>query len=669
MMVDERGVAMDWSIDDVFSDTGLLASKLEGYESRPSQIEFSKACEKALDGEYHLAAEGPTGTGKSIGYLVPAIKKAKQDEAKVVIATANIALQEQLFYKDLPFLAGVLPGSFEFVLVKGRNNYLCVDLLEEKRLKQQTVFDWHDEESELTGIEKKLIDWSGKTSTGDKSEIDFQLPDKVWKKYSVSAQECLGKDCLFKERCYANAARGAMNQADVIVVNYHLLFAHINLRIETGLDLVLPAFDYLICDEGHKVPDIARDWFGGEVSHWALNRMVVALRNVARKGQKFFTGDKIAEYRSLAHRADSAVEQAWGGIKHFYGEGKGATRIRQADTLKLTALANLISDMGECFGECAKEKSFPKQERSRLKKHGDRAKKNAALLREFSNLPDENATYFMEPFGKLRSLRLVKRKLVVSDLLWEHLFCCCKSVVVTSATLAVNGNCDFLRNEIGMSEGKQVLVDSPFDFKSQVLLLAARRGPEPNSKQYPEYVAVGIGKVIEQAQGRTLALFTSYRVMSIARDYLLEHYPEVRIMCQGDNQRKWLLDEFRSDVSSVLLGTESFWAGVDIPGESLSCLTIDRLPFPSPSDPVLEAMMEKAQGGGFWDISVPRAILQFRQGAGRLIRRKTDRGVIVVWDHRMTTKGYGDMFLRSLPRMQTVGTMKNGEIRNFLDAL
>lgn len=679
---------MEWTVSEAFEPGGILSKHLDGYELRQPQLDLALAIEQGMIDEQHTAAEGPTGTGKSLAYLIPAIRQVllskdnpeggHDDNERVVVATANIALQEQLFFKDLPFLSDTLPSDFRYALVKGRNNYLCLDSLNTFRMeKAQGTIAFGQDASDvplnqvypvLTPDERTICDWSQRTETGDKSELEIVPTQETWGQFSVTADDCLGSSCPFSDDCFANKARQALRMMDVIVVNYHLLFAAIKVRMETGKDIVLPPFKYLICDEAHKVADIARDFLGWLVSKWAITRLTNKLNKMAKRSKRLgFDEDEAERFRSMAHDATGHMEGMWDSMNEFYAESKGALRIRQQESIRAAALADTMNEMGEAFDTLSRQ-GFPERDQAELKKFSERSYLMADQLRETMELRDPNGVYYMERYGKNRQLRLVKRMLQVGDLLWDHMFTPTTSTVLTSATMAIEGNCKYIRNETGMKEGREVIVDSPFNFREQACCILSEKAPDPKRADYPERVAKVMAAIIEQANGRTLGLFTSYRVLNHAASYLRSELPQFRFLVQGEAPRMKLVQEFKEDIGSVLLGTESFWAGVDVPGEALSCLIIDKIPFPSPGDPVLDALSEAAGNGqGFWKVSVPRAVLQFRQGVGRLIRRKDDRGVIVVLDNRLVTKGYGSIFVKSLPRMTKAKGIKNGEVHHWLN--
>lgn len=668
-----------WTIDDFFKPDGLLSNVIPDYESREGQVKLSNVIDECISSGTHLAAEGATGVGKSLAYLVPYLKQvligrdaedrtSKDFDAgnRVVVATANIALQEQLFKKDLPLLRDAIPSSFEFALVKGRNNYLCRDHFNTFRLekassivgfgKDATQVELKDLYGIISREERGICEWSQVTDTGDKSELEFQPSNDTWWKFAVTADDCIGDKCPSKDLCFANRARVSLQNTHVIVVNYHMLFAAIKVRMETDKDIVLPPFKYLVCDEGHRVADIARDFFGWTISEGVIKRVLGDYRKVVNE-----IGDD-----DISQDAFDKMKSMWEKLSSFYGYSKGALRITKAQSVPCLQLAKELTDIGDYLSDNVKNIEDVRSQ-AKCEKCGSKALKVASRLRELSDLSDENGVYYIERFGKSGMLRAQKKLLDISESLWVNMFKHSRSTTVTSATMAIDGDCNYVRNEIGLREGREVVIGTPFDMLNQACIVLSENAPNPKDADYAEVVSSVIGKIIEQAGGRTLCLFTSYRVLRIAAEYLRNNLSGYKIFVQGDAPRMKLLKQFKEDISSVLLGTESFWTGVDVPGEALSCLIIDKIPFPAPGDPILDALSEKEGRSGFWNVSVPRAVLQFRQGVGRLIRKKTDRGIVVVLDNRLVTKGYGNIFTNSLPRMSLANGISNGQIRAWLN--
>ncbi|MBN1773204.1 MAG: DEAD/DEAH box helicase family protein [Deltaproteobacteria bacterium] len=631
-------------IDEVLGATGYLAKKFSGYMPRPGQIALARAVDAAIrDGE-HIMAEGPTGTGKSIGYATPATYHAAQSGKRVVIATANIALQEQLVRKDLPLLAEVLPWGFTFALLKGKNNFLCLDRFYEAESKGE--LDLFDDPADVD-LQRAIVDWARATNTGDVSELPFEPPPRLWRRFSVSADDCKGSDCHFYDECHAARARAAAAEANVVVTNYHLLFAHLQVREATGEDLVLPPFDIAILDEAHKAADIARDFFGFRVTAGGV-------RWVGRLLSK--TGDT-----KLADKLTSEADRFFERLLALRRSPSYKTRLRQPHPVPWSELHGALHEVARGY-TAASEEAADTDERAELRRALRRAETLAEQIEAAMTLADSGAVYFIDEDTKGRAT-LCAKPIEVADRLRRTLFGATHSVTVTSATLSTGGSFNFIASELGVPEPRAIIADSPFRWEEQALLIVPEGMPEPNDPSFPASVASTFSEIIDLARGRTLGLFTSYRNLNATYQRVAGNGH--RVLKQGDMPRTALIEEFRRDVGSVLLGTESFWAGVDVPGESLSCVVIDRLPFPTPDDPVLDAITQRDRRW-FTNYSVPRAVIAFKQGFGRLIRTVTDRGVVVVLDRRLVTKPYGRLFTDSLPNV--LKSRRLDSIRRFLEA-
>ena len=633
---------MDDYLHNVFGPGGLLARRFEGYMPRPGQIELAQAVDVALEDGEHLMAEAPTGTGKSIGYGVPASYHAARKGRRVVIATANIALQEQLVGKDLPLLAGLLPWRFEFALLKGKNNYLCHDRLYQEEA--EGTLDLLDDPGDGPMLDE-LLQWARCTEKGDVSELPFAPPYRLWRRFSTTSDECKGSDCRFRDECCSLRARAVAQEAQVVVCNYHILFAHLQVREATGQDLVLPPFDVAILDEAHKAADIARDFFGFQVTAGAVRWATRLLKKtgearfqqaIAQEAERFF--DRLARYRSCpTYRR----------------------RLRVPDSVPWSRHHDHLDEAASAYVEAAAG-AGDKDQRAELQRAAARCETLADHLRQAMTLADPGAVAFIEDNARGQAV-LRSKPIEVAERLRQTLFDQAHSVVLTSATLTTGGSFDHIVREVGVPQPRLLSVESPFDLRRQALLVVPADMPEPNDPAFPAAVASTVAEVLELAEGRTLGLFTSYRNLNATYERVRGNGH--RVLRQGDMPRTALVEEFRRDVRSVLLGTESFWAGVDVPGEALSCVIIDRLPFPSPDDPVLDAISERDRQW-FRSYSLPRAVIAFKQGFGRLIRTTSDRGVVVVLDRRLVTKSYGRMFTGSLPPMLKSQRLDN--IQRFL---
>lgn len=624
-------------IDDVFGPDGLLAAKFTGYEPRAGQVALAQGVADAIKRGKHLFAEAPTGTGKSVGYLVPAILSGK----RTIVVTANIALQEQLVNKDLPMLAELLPVPFTFALLKGVNNYLCSNKVAPDG--QVGMLAGADDEKHAA-----IREWAETTETGDVSDLPFQPSPDLWRDFSVGSDECLGKRCAFYEAgCFSREARQRARKASVIVTNYHLFFAHLAIMASSGVTAILPEADVVIMDEGHKAPDIARDFFGFRATLWRVLRVSNRLRHV--KGQKTQAVHLEREGKALF---------AW-AEKHRASKNYRAS-LRAHDKIPAEGLVTALRTAAARLA--ASEDPENKQASEAATKL--RNELEDAMERENPERPGyDRFVYYLEEVGKKRSVAICRKPINAADALGDNLFSNYRTVVVTSATLSTFGRFDFILDEFGADNAETMICDSPFHFPSQALIITPQM-PAPQSAEYPDAVARMVWDAVRASDGRTLALFTSYRNLNRTYDYLKAQGCPYKILRQGgDESRTALVAEFKADVHSILLGSESFWAGVDIPGEALSCVVMDRLPFASPDDPVMDAVSQRSDKW-FFSHSMPRAIIAFKQGFGRLIRTRTDKGVCVVLDSRLTQKAYGANFVRSLPQCSMSASVSDA--RRFL---
>jgi ATP-dependent DNA helicase DinG len=603
----------------VFGMGGPLAVEVGvGYEPRPAQVELSEAIERTMAHGGRLLAEAPTGSGKSFAGVVPAAVAAVARRERTIYVTANIALQEQVVGKDLPLVARVIPG-FKFALAKGMGNYLC-------RLAHESAG------AMLAPGWTELCDWVESTTTGDLSELPVELDPAVRAAVTCAAEECAGHKCPRADGCFALDAKAAYRAADVVVTNYSLFFIDLAIRA-TGAPGILGDYSHVILDEAHKVPDIARDHFGWEVGHFAVMRTARGLGSDTRKALEVASD---AFFKPLLVYAQS---------KAYSGRIKRAGELPALAVEKLAGALRVVAT--EQQSEAEELKGIAK---ARAMQAAARARMIAQQLQSATRPDLDTASAFYLEVERER-VKVGAKPIDIGPILRAHLYdnASIKSVTAMSATLATGaGSFGFILGELGFEGAETLELATPFDFTRATLVTP--RMVDPREPTFHDEVAAKVVEIVKAAKGRTLALFTSYRSLDIAHRALLAAGLPYRILRQGEAPRTRLIEMFRDDQSSVLLGTESMWAGVDVPGESCACVVIDRLPFPSPADPIMNAITERDPEGWFFTASIPRAIVAFRQGFGRLIRRQTDRGVVVCLDSRITTKSYGSKFVRSLPR-------------------
>ena len=633
-------------VTEVFGEKGVFAAHFPGYEPRAGQVELARAIDRAMHEDNHALAEGPCGTGKSVAYLVPAIWHAVHERKRVLVVTANIALQEQLVSKDLPTLAKVLPwGEFKYALLKGRNNFLCLDKVQESESMGSFgngIFSRSlDDESRAQVA--KILEWAGNTQTWDVAELPFIPNHKAWSLFSAASGDCKGKECSHYDDCVYERRKGEAQSADIVVTNYHMLFAHLAVRKATGMDLVLPPFDMVIMDEAHEAAAIARDFFGISLSEYTFSRICASATTF--------------DFKDLAKKLHVAKDLMFRALQGL----PNGLRLKVPDFVDIAEVVDLLKQIKERATLYMEDASISTKIKNQVAKLQRSTATASAELKEIVGQTDDNKVYWAEvENGKLR---LKGKPINVADIMRDQLFDTCPSVSMVSATLAIGSSFDFVKKETGVPKGAfETVVQSPFDFQKQALFVIPEGMPEPNSPEYEEKSVSVFRQVIVACNGRTLGLFTSYKRLHAMYSRICTS--KYRVMKQGDMPRADLTRTFKADISSVLLGTNSFWTGIDVPGEALTALVIDKLPFPHPDDPIIAAISEK-DPYAFFNYLTPLAIMTFRQGIGRLIRSKTDIGVIVVLDARLLTKKYGKQFIDSIPTMRT--TRNVSDVQTFLD--
>jgi ATP-dependent DNA helicase DinG len=549
----------------------------------------------------------------------------------VLIATANIALQEQLTQKDLPFLQGMLPVPFRFSLLKGRSNFICTDrLLEQRSMLFAGVAGEDQEEFD------RVLDWANRTTTGDAGELPFKVNSKVWRHFAIGdTSECAG--C--KLQCYHKAAMADAEDAQVVVCNYHLLFAHLKVKAATGgMAGVLPEFHVLICDEAHELPDIGSDFAGEEIGRWSFRGFK---RHLSRAGYEAL--DRVADDLSRSIK-----------IMAFKYGAQGSNRIKLPGLINeepiLEALRRVYLELRALqaqYEEESKEYAQLERQKEQCRQLADRVK---ALI--WQEHPEWVYWVERQDGAAGESWRLKGKPVSIASFLQRHLLPWVP-VIATSATLTTtHGNFTFIRERIGLDAGtRQVALPSPFDFSRSALLVVPDGLPDPNDKEFRDQVHDHLYEAVKASGGRALLLFTSSQALKDAYKLLARDFEYLGFAChrQGEAPSTQLIQRFREDVTSVLFATRTFFQGVDVPGEALSLVALDRLPFPSPTDPVMDYIAEHDPKGWFRLHSLPTALITWRQIFGRLIRRHDDRGVVLLLDGRVESKQYGRQFLKAIP--------------------
>ncbi len=628
------------TVEGVLGPTGALRRALPGYEHRPEQLRMAQEVEQAFAGRSYLMAEAGTGTGKTLAYLVPAVLSGR----KVVVSTATKTLQEQIFLKDIPLLREQVGLPFAAAYLKGRSNYLCLHRLE--AFTQQPQFVTRDEAHHYD----QLTYWAQTTETGDRAELDLPESFATWGQLSTTSETCLGQRCPLYDSCFVTRMRKRAEEADVVVVNHHLFFADLAIRSRQGGrggDGVLPRYDAVVFDEAHALEDVATEYFGRQVSSWRVEELCAdAARALpADDGRSGLLAAVALKLRGEAEVLFKAAPRALG-----LSQGEASTRLTSKSFLPLREPTHRVLESLAALASMTVSPDEPEL---------------SALCRRAGEIGDEldfiqradsvDHVYWAQARGRGTFLRA--SPIDIASELQRRLYASVDTLVFTSATLAAGGQFDFFARRLGLSQDgaggpvRELSVESPFDYASQAALYTPPHLPEPNAPGFLEALAEELIQLTYLTDGRCFALFTSLRNMEAVHQLSKNRLP-YQILLQGERPKTALLDAFRAE-PSVLFASHSFWEGVDVPGDALSLVVIDRLPFASPGDPLVAARIDQLKERGeepFSAYQLPEAILALRQGFGRLIRTQKDRGIVAVLDRRITQKAYGRAFLSSLPK-------------------
>jgi len=626
---------------EALSENGPLATYIENFAVRPQQQQLAAAIAEALENDESLICEAGTGTGKTFAYLIPALLSGK----KVIISTGTKHLQDQLFYRDLPVICNAIKRPVSIALLKGRGNYLCWHRFDQTERDIRLIPDGTD--ADLSAIRQ----WATRTVSGDLGELkELSENSLIQSKVISTTENCLGQDCDYFKDCFVFKARQKANEADLIIVNHHLLFADLSLR-ETGFGGVLPKADTIIFDEAHQLPDLATEFFSQSLSSYQITELINDI-------EKAYSNDAndIPEYLSVLDKIQKTLK------KLCFVLGDGNKRIAWNEVTKDKKILAVINEFKDALLIIEKNLDEIAIRSKNLENCWRRCSSLIAFINDYLERDSCDFIQWLETRGQ--GFILHQTPIDISETfqtrLSEHQCNC----IYTSATLAVDNNFSHFKSRLGLMEINSMAWDSPFDYSRQALLYLPTDMPDPRHPSFLNEVINAAVPVILASQGHTFILFTSHRALNQARELIIDKvdYP---ILVQGDASRTELLKRFRVTKHAVLLGTNSFWEGVDVRGQALSCVIIEKLPFTSPDDPIFKARSAKMEENGknpFIDYQLPEAIINLRQGVGRLIRDISDYGVLMICDPRLSNKSYGKRFMNGLPELPLADSIEDVEV-------
>ena len=694
-------------IENYFAKDGILAKEIKGFEYREEQEEMAQYIQDAINEDRKIIVEAGTGTGKTLAYLIPSIKWAVTNKKKVIIATNTINLQEQLLLKDIPLAKSIIKDEFSYVLVKGRNNYVCKRLFNELALGKSIDIETFSMEAREQ-IEY-ILKWGNKTKTGDKAELPFEVYPDVWELVESTTELCLGKKCPYRKECFYMKTRMEKMEADILISNHHVFFADLNVRAETDFDseyLILPRYDMVIFDEAHNVESVARSYFSVEVSKISFTRLLNRIYQKKNKKKKEKSAlirveDTVDEknledseqYIYLLNTLKEEIsilqnigDEYFDEIRKIYETNTEAPIKKSLNNFEMTKsrflenlrekkdifqskLADFLNLMMS-FNNVIDEEKDKNPEVINFNNHLKMFKAYIDSFKFINSFEDDNYIYWLDINSKRTNVVLTATPLNIAQKLSTVLFDNLDRLVFASATIVVNGNFDYFKKSLGLDEEDciEAIIKSPFDYDEQMsVYIPSDIQDSENINAFVSDASKFILNILLKTNGKAFILFTSYIMLNQIYYSISKKLKDkgFEVFLHGDKPRSQIIKEFKEAENPILFGTTSFWEGVDVQGENLSNVIITKLPFLVPTDPVVSAISKKIEedgGNSFMDFQLPEAIIKFKQGVGRLIRKKTDSGNIFILDNRILKKRYGSLFINALPSQKNIKILEKDDI-------
>ena len=694
-------------IENYFAKDGILAKEIKGFEYRQEQEEMAQYIQDAINEDRKIIVEAGTGTGKTLAYLIPSIKWAVTNKKKVIIATNTINLQEQLLLKDIPLAKSIIKDEFSYVLVKGRNNYVCKRLFNELALGKSIDIETFSMEAREQ-IEY-ILKWGNKTKTGDKAELPFEVYPDVWELVQSTTELCLGKKCPYRKECFYMKTRMEKMEADILISNHHVFFADLNVRAETDFDseyLILPRYDMVIFDEAHNVESVARSYFSVEVSKISFTRLLNRIyqkknRRKKEKSALIRVEDTVDEknledseqYIYLLNTLKEEIsilqnigDEYFDEIRKIYETNTEAPIKKSLNNFEMTKsrflenlrekkdifqskLADFLNLMMS-FNNVIDEEKDKNPEVINFNNHLKMFKAYIDSFKFINSFEDDNYIYWLDINSKRTNVILTATPLNIAQKLSTVLFDNLDRLVFASATIVVNGNFDYFKKSLGLDEEDciEAIIKSPFDYDEQMsVYIPSDIQDSENINAFVSDASKFILNILLKTNGKAFILFTSYTMLNQIYYSISKKLKDkgFEVFLHGDKPRSQIIKEFKEAENPILFGTTSFWEGVDVQGENLSNVIITKLPFLVPTDPVVSAISKKIEedgGNSFTDFQLPEAIIKFKQGVGRLIRKKTDSGNIFILDNRILKKRYGSLFINALPSQKNIKILEKDDI-------